>query len=209
MVGDAPQSARLLLKSPGVLAGKPFCQAVFDYLGCTVAWEEHYEEGDYVDDDIVLPVCVAVISGPVHKLLQGERTALNALSRCSGVATQARSAVMQARALGWKGHVAGTRKTTPGFRALEKRAVANVIRAKAKMIPVETAADLVADTDTQIEGSITGTGGSKATALQNYAVDTTPPAGTIIVINAITGDNILTTTELGVSQTAVKPRSWM
>jgi len=120
VVGDAPQSARLLLKSPGVLAGKPFCQAVFDYLGCTVAWEEHYEEGDYVDDDIVLPVCVAVISGPVHKLLQGERTALNALSRCSGVATQARSAVMQARALGWKGHVAGTRKTTPGFRIVEK-----------------------------------------------------------------------------------------
>ena len=59
------------------------------------------------------------------------------------------------------------------------------------------AADLVADTDTQIEGSITGTGGSKASALQNYAVDTTPPAGTIIVINAITGDDFLSATEQG------------
>ena len=65
-------------------------------------------------------ICLAIVSGPVHKLLQGERTALNTLSRCSGVATLSHIAVKQALSLGWKGHVAGTRKTTPGFRTVEK-----------------------------------------------------------------------------------------
>jgi nicotinate-nucleotide pyrophosphorylase (carboxylating) len=58
--------------------------------------------------------------GPANKLLQGERTALCTLSRCSGVATASRAAVDTARALNWKGWVAGTRKTTPGFRVVEK-----------------------------------------------------------------------------------------
>jgi nicotinate-nucleotide pyrophosphorylase (carboxylating) len=60
------------------------------------------------------------IRGPANKLLQGERTALNTLSRCSGVATASRKAVDIARALNWEGYVAGTRKTTPGFRVVEK-----------------------------------------------------------------------------------------
>ena len=45
---------------------------------------------------------------------------MNTLSRCSGVATLSRVAVDRARSLGWEGHVAGTRKTTPGFRIVEK-----------------------------------------------------------------------------------------
>ena len=45
---------------------------------------------------------------------------MNTLSRCSGVATLSRVAVDRARSLGWQGHVAGTRKTTPGFRIVEK-----------------------------------------------------------------------------------------
>ena len=121
VVGDAIKEAKLLLKSPGVFAGKPFCQAVFDELGCAVRWSDDHKEGDdlqHATGDHT--VCLAVISGPVHRLLQGERTALNALSRCSGVATLSRIAVARARSLGWKGHVAGTRKTTPGFRVVEK-----------------------------------------------------------------------------------------
>jgi hypothetical protein len=55
-------------------------------------------------------------------------------------------------------------------------------------------ADLVADSDTQIEASVTGTGGTYATALQNYAVDTVVPAGDI-TIDAITGDDFLTANE--------------
>ena len=61
--------------------------------------------------------------GPANALLLGERTALNTLSRASGVATRARAASELARAHGWHGRVAGTRKTTPGFRVVEKYAL--------------------------------------------------------------------------------------
>ena len=120
VVGDTHKQAKLFLKSPGIFAGKPFCQAVFDVLGCTVVWSDEFKEGDFIDAGGQKNICLAIVSGPVHKLLQGERTALNTLSRCSGVATLSHIAVKQAQSLGWKGHVAGTRKTTPGFRTVEK-----------------------------------------------------------------------------------------
>lgn len=62
------------------------------------------------------------------------------------------------------------------------------------------AADLVADSDTAVEGRVSGTGGSAATAIQDYALDSNiNPAPqdnkTALVINPITGDNIITATE--------------
>ena len=63
---------------------------------------------------------MAIVRGPARQILLGERTALNTLSRASGVATAAAEAVQIARANGWHGHIAGTRKTTPGFRIVEK-----------------------------------------------------------------------------------------
>lgn len=69
----------------------------------------------------LVPVArVAEVRGPAHCLLLGERVALNTLARCSGVASAAAAAVEAAREAGWAGHVAGTRKTTPGFRLVEK-----------------------------------------------------------------------------------------
>lgn len=65
-------------------------------------------------------VKVAEVRGPAHHLLLGERVALNTLARCSGIASVAATAVEVARGTGWNGHVAGTRKTTPGFRLVEK-----------------------------------------------------------------------------------------
>ena len=59
-------------------------------------------------------VVVAKVTGSCRHILQGERTALNVVSRCSGVATATSEAVQKAKANGWKGYVAGTRKTTPG-----------------------------------------------------------------------------------------------
>lgn len=63
---------------------------------------------------------VAKVTGGCRHILQGERTALNVVSRCSGVATATSEAVQQANAKGWKGYVAGTRKTTPGERSSAK-----------------------------------------------------------------------------------------
>lgn len=65
---------------------------------------------------------VARVTGSCRHILQGERTALNVVSRCSGVATATSEAVQQAKAKGWKGFVAGTRKTTPGDRSSAKTA---------------------------------------------------------------------------------------
>jgi len=121
VVGTAEQEAIVWMKSSGVLAGLPFVQTIFEVLDCTVTWDDGIEEGQFYEaGNGTQRVKIATITGPVHKLLQGERTALNALSRCSGVATAAREAVEVARLLGWKGWVSGTRKTTPGFRLVEK-----------------------------------------------------------------------------------------
>lgn len=73
-------------------------------------------DGDCIDTTSVDNgrVVVAKVTGSCRDILQGERTALNVVSRCSGVATATSQAVQMAKAKGWKGFVAGTRKTTPG-----------------------------------------------------------------------------------------------
>ena len=85
VVGSAPAEARLLAKSPGILAGVPFFDEIFKYLGCTVEWnvEEGVEVGKQEKKQ-----CVAIVKGPTRNLLLGERVALNVLARCSGVATK-------------------------------------------------------------------------------------------------------------------------
>jgi nicotinate-nucleotide pyrophosphorylase (carboxylating) len=118
VVGSETKKAQLLMKSSGVFAGKPFFNKVFQLMGCKVEWEEVAVEGVY--NDISKRVVFATVIGPAHMILRGERTALNTLSRCSGVATLSREASDKAKSLGWNGWVAGTRKTTPGFRIVEK-----------------------------------------------------------------------------------------
>ena len=122
VVGNEVQQAELLMKSPGVLAGLPFFQAVFDACGeCRVQWENSAVEGHSFDDASGSnKIKLATVTGPVSHLLRGERMALNSLSRCSGVATLSNECVRIARTAGWQGEVAGTRKTTPGFRLVEK-----------------------------------------------------------------------------------------
>lgn len=145
VVGDKPMVAHLLAKTDGVLAGVPYFNAVFEKLGCSVEWFS--SEGDFVgpshmstdrsiasaggagkeydatDEHFKGRMVVATVKGPVCRLLQGERTSLNILSRASGIATATRSLVAKKEARGWHGQIAATRKVTPGFRAVEKYAV--------------------------------------------------------------------------------------
>lgn len=65
----------------------------------------------------------AMVRGPARCLLLGERPALNCLARASGIATRCSQLRATAVAAGWQGEVAGTRKTTPGFRLVEKYAM--------------------------------------------------------------------------------------
>ncbi|OWF52161.1 nicotinate-nucleotide pyrophosphorylase [carboxylating]-like [Mizuhopecten yessoensis] len=114
VVGEKEETAVLLMKSAGVLAGNPFFDAVFKELDCKVTWSS--PEGDYIE-----PVTrVATVTGKVRQLLLGERVALNCLSRASGIASAAGRMRKIAETAGWCGEIAGTRKTTPGFRLVEK-----------------------------------------------------------------------------------------
>jgi len=110
VVGEVEREAFLLGKgkNAAVLAGSPFVTEIFAQLGCTVEW--HVQEGDIFE-----PVRhIATVKGKARFLLLGERIALNLLARCSGIATKSKKIRDLARSYGYKGIIAGTRKTTPG-----------------------------------------------------------------------------------------------
>ncbi|KAH3660484.1 hypothetical protein OGAPHI_007070 [Ogataea philodendri] len=123
VVGDNIQSATLYCKSEGVLCGVPFANEVYNQNGLTYDW--YVKEGTFLDPassaDKKIKVCT--VSGPVKDILTAERLSLNILCRLSGIATQSFKTVTSARQAGYKGIIAGTRKTTPGLRQLEKYAM--------------------------------------------------------------------------------------
>ncbi|KAI5272298.1 nicotinate-nucleotide pyrophosphorylase [Aureobasidium subglaciale] len=123
VVGAAPATARLLAKSPGILAGVPFVDEIFKQLDCKVEWL--VKEGELVGQNGKQHV--ATVTGPTRNLLLGERVALNVIARCSGIATKLNEIAIRSDSLlqllrraGYKNTLAGTRKTTPGFRLVEK-----------------------------------------------------------------------------------------
>ncbi|RKF82391.1 Nicotinate-nucleotide pyrophosphorylase [Golovinomyces cichoracearum] len=118
VVGNDERTATLYAKSNGVLAGMPFFNEIFAQADCTVRW--YVEEGSWVEGGASGKTAIASITGPVRKILLGERVALNTLSRCSGVATQSKKMLDLVHQAGYTGILAGTRKTTPGFRLVEK-----------------------------------------------------------------------------------------
>ncbi len=110
-------AGRLVAKESGVVAGLEAATAVFDYLGVDVL--ESLEDGTPVESsDEVLRV-----EGPARAILRGERVAVNLAGHASGIATRTRRVVDRARAESDDVRIAATRKTTPGLRGLEKRAV--------------------------------------------------------------------------------------
>jgi len=117
---------RLVAKETGTVAGLDAARAVFDYLDCEVRsaskrggdTAEQVRSGDTIEPgDVVLTV-----EGPARAVLRGERVAVNVVGHAAGIATKTAAAV---DAVGdHDAAIAGTRKTTPGLRGVEKRAVA-------------------------------------------------------------------------------------
>ena len=104
-------------KADGVLAGMKVAKEVFRRIDPDLQLVEVKKDGDVLSyGDHVLE-----ISGSARSILTAERTALNFLQRLSGIATQTRDYV--ALTDDTKAEVLDTRKTTPGWRALEKMAV--------------------------------------------------------------------------------------
>ncbi len=113
---DAHGSARIVAREPGVLAGTAAAIEAFRQVDKTVEIKAHMRDGNNLrEGDTILTV-----AGPFRSLLGGERTALNLLQHCSGVATLTRSFVEAVRG---RSEIRDTRKTLPGLRALEKAAV--------------------------------------------------------------------------------------
>jgi nicotinate-nucleotide pyrophosphorylase (carboxylating) len=114
---DRPGRAVFATRSAGVVAGLPAARLVFSLAAPNVSFEEVVPDGTAVEAGARL----AVVSGPMRGILTAERTALNFMQRLSGIATlTARHVALVA---GLPCQVLDTRKTTPGWRLLEKYAV--------------------------------------------------------------------------------------
>jgi len=110
--------AEITVNEEGILAGLEEVKQIFDYLA--VQYSSEFKDGDNIKSgDTILTV-----RGPGAKILKGERLVLNFLGRMSGIATLTRMFVNEARKVNEHVKVAGTRKTTPGFRKYEKKAIA-------------------------------------------------------------------------------------
>lgn len=107
----------MIAKAEGVLSGIDVARQVFQTVDPTITFTPLLVDGDILTDRAE----IATVSGPARALLTAERTALNIVQRLSGVATQ--TARYVAGTEGTAAHIVDTRKTTPGMRLLEKRAV--------------------------------------------------------------------------------------
>jgi nicotinate-nucleotide pyrophosphorylase (carboxylating) len=116
--GGPPVVADMNARERIVGFGIEIAAAVFTMVDPAIAIELCTADGARVEPGALL----LTARGPAHSVLAAERTALNFVQRLSGVATLARR--YADAVAGTKARVVDTRKTTPGFRALEKAAVA-------------------------------------------------------------------------------------
>lgn len=107
----------LYFKEPGIASGLNEAETVFKILGCET--ELLAGEGEQVDTTQPL----LVVTGLARALLKGERLALNICGRMAGIATQTADVVQRVKAQNAMTRVAATRKTLPGLREFDKRAV--------------------------------------------------------------------------------------
>lgn len=120
LVPDIEAKAAVVANEDCIISGLTEADEILRYFSLQA--EALYDEGEFV------PAGSTVLSvfGSARKILQSERLILNFLARMSGISTLTRECVLRAASGALKGkrvRVACTRKTTPGFRIFEKRAV--------------------------------------------------------------------------------------
>lgn len=114
LVPEIPARAVVIAKEDCIISGLAEAEEIFDYFGLEA--EPLFDEGEFVPAaSTVITVC-----GSARKILQSERLVLNFMARMSGISTFTRECVLCA---GGRARIAATRKTTPGFRQFEKKAV--------------------------------------------------------------------------------------
>jgi len=117
VIPDIRCRAEIVAEQSGIIAG--LCEATMLFSHYGVAAEQFAQDGQIVKaGDKLLS-----LYGDAKKILLVERTALNIIGRMSGIATQTRDMADIIYKKNPRCRVAGTRKTCPGFRALDKKAV--------------------------------------------------------------------------------------
>ena len=117
IIPEVSCTAAIRAEQEGILAGIDEASVLFSHFGVAIISGKN--DGEVVrNGDIVLS-----LSGRAKKILLVERTALNILARMSGIATRTAAMAAIVRAANPSCRVAGTRKTCPGFRRFDKRAV--------------------------------------------------------------------------------------
>jgi len=114
---EAQAAAEVVARQDGTVAGLLAAELVCREMNLAACWEPHASDGERVSAGQVL----AELRGSARDLLTAERTILNFLGRLSGVATLTQRFVDELTGL--SARLYDTRKTTPGWRRLEKYAV--------------------------------------------------------------------------------------
>ena len=118
LVPDISGKAYIICEEDAVVAGLEEAAEIFRLLG--VRSKCHVADGQIVWRDTK----VMTLEGRLRGILTGERVALNFLMRMSGIATETAAVIRKVREKDPDLQIAGTRKTTPGFRYFEKKAIA-------------------------------------------------------------------------------------
>ena len=116
---ECPAKGMIVVRESGVIAGLPVVELVFRILDSKLEFRPSILDGKEVRGG----ERIAEVIGGAKAILAGERTALNFLGRLSGIATKTASFVERVNSCKVKTKIMDTRKTTPGWRVLEKYAV--------------------------------------------------------------------------------------
>lgn len=110
-------SAVIISREEGIVAGVKYAKQIFQSKKCRVLI--HKKDGQRISPNNK----IMTISGDVYSILSCERTALNLMSRMSGIATQTKTFVKKIHEVNPKVQLYSTRKTVPGLRLFDKEAV--------------------------------------------------------------------------------------
>ncbi|MCQ1537545.1 carboxylating.nicotinate-nucleotide diphosphorylase [Methanocalculus taiwanensis] len=117
IVPDIEGRAVILARETGIIAGIE--EALFLFAECGAEGRSLTKDGDWVDPG----QHILEISGPVHGILLAERTVLNLMGRMSGIATATKRFAALIDSVIPGARIAGTRKTAPGLRFYDKKAI--------------------------------------------------------------------------------------
>ena len=114
---DVKVEAVIVAKQRGVVAGLEEVKELFEHFGAEVKLSK--KDGQEVEKGDIL----MIVTGNVKKVLLVERVALNVIGRMSGIATKTRRIAEKVKKVNSKVRIAATRKTCPGMRLFDKKAV--------------------------------------------------------------------------------------